>query len=485
MKRLPSVILTLFVCLMTNATVAVYQVKDRLTLTVSNAPANSEYEFEQTGAQKERMTAGTATKLHLTGYGNSEILAVSLSMKSNKSSGSGWLRMTIGDQTVWTIDNQSFSSGGWYGNFTTNYVEISKMLYLEDIPQADEINLYIESTENSIYLNKISIVYSGGESNKDDDQQGTDTTDITTTDTTHFTVNFVANVPTFDDYSTKVENGTIINLPRNNYKDNYWSFFGWSTTIYDSIFTLSPFTFPANYAYEVTENTTFYAVYWHKSAPTITEQYTDAEYIIALHTIQADYMLSLKNETILLNSLQNEPTYNTDYLFHFKFLTDSTLYITKNNKYLQYQNQSVYLQSTPFSWNYAIDSNNHLHLYVSGKEEGELYYDYSEDFFRLIDSNYQSVQYFYLYEIPQDIGTKYFTLYPTKKQDALKTTQSLDFITITNNTIFNPEQLEICIYNINGQIVLLSNDETIDIHNLRHGIYIIRSNNKAMKFIKR
>ena len=81
-----------------------YSVTSKTTVsTGGTAPTGSSATFSQTFNTPKQMTSGNTMTLTLSGYAGQKITAIKLSMKSNKSSGAGYLSVTAGTTTLATI----------------------------------------------------------------------------------------------------------------------------------------------------------------------------------------------------------------------------------------------------------------------------------------------------------------------------------------------------------------------------------------------
>lgn len=71
-------------------------------------PDSTTYRYERTATtgQRGQMTEGNSTYLELNGWDGYIVRAIELQMRSNKSSGKGLLNMTVGDDVVWSIEDQ-------------------------------------------------------------------------------------------------------------------------------------------------------------------------------------------------------------------------------------------------------------------------------------------------------------------------------------------------------------------------------------------
>ena len=124
------------------------------------APESSSAIYERTAnrGQKGQMTAGNSTRLELRGWDDYIIKEVELQMHSNMKSGAGSLSVVVGMDTLWKIDNQPFSDKSWAGEYTTNWLPITRSM--NTIVEENEcIEINISATKNSLYINSYTIYY--------------------------------------------------------------------------------------------------------------------------------------------------------------------------------------------------------------------------------------------------------------------------------------------------------------------------------------
>ncbi len=493
MKKLVFILTLLVCCFNLNATNAVYTVTSRTSLEVDNIPENSDYEFEQTGSQKFRMTAGTSSIIRLTGYQNSQIQAVSLSMKSNQSSGSGSLTMTIDDKVVWQIENQSFSDNGWNGQYSTEYVPITKMLFTEETPMGDKVEIIINCYENSIYLNKIEIVYTGGEN--DNTQSGNDEKDTNNdnTDTTNDNVcivNFYTQIDSEPDWYAEVKKGGSVQCPSFSYDDGYWTFIGWSAQLYAEISnTLPPIYQPDNIIENIKEDMSYYAIYEHKPQIEKKDSLTNGEYILTLNTDTRNFLLCNQSNTLLLNEINFDSFYYSDiFKITVEIISDSTFYLLYDDKYIIPDSNGKNLKTgiSKYAWNYIKigDCQYHIYTFYLNKKFYIGFNNYKPYLYG--EESFISTLYWQFYSIPYDINLRYYYSYPKGKPSAAENVAEVLPFTISDNHIENPVRVCIRIYDINGRLVSVSTDESVDISTFPTGIYLVGfENHQYIKFLKR
>ena len=126
------------------------------------APAGSSVSFNNTYTTKEQLTAGKQMELTLTSLGGISISNITLSMKSNKSSGAGKLSYSTDGGKTWTylVGSSSqgtiFSDAAWNSSYSTSYVNVSKNVSLSNVTQ---LKIRIEATVKSLYCQSFTITY--------------------------------------------------------------------------------------------------------------------------------------------------------------------------------------------------------------------------------------------------------------------------------------------------------------------------------------
>ena len=140
---------------------ATYTLSTTTTIEQSGTPPKSSvatYERTSSTGQKGQMTASNSTRLELNGWDGCTIKRVELQMRSNKSSGAGSLSLVIGNDTLWQIDNQPFSDKSWAGEYSTDWLPITRSM--NTIVKENEcIEINISATKNSLYINSYTIYY--------------------------------------------------------------------------------------------------------------------------------------------------------------------------------------------------------------------------------------------------------------------------------------------------------------------------------------
>ena len=143
------------------ATDVTYIISGKNTLTTTGtAPTNSSATIAETYSTSKQMTSGNSQTLTLKGYNGYKITALTLSMKSNPSSGSGKLRYSTNGGTNYTalIGNNNFNDTSWHGSWSSSYVDVTKS-NLNIICGEKDIIFKIEATANSLYCQSYTITY--------------------------------------------------------------------------------------------------------------------------------------------------------------------------------------------------------------------------------------------------------------------------------------------------------------------------------------
>ena len=135
--------------------------------TSGSAPAGSSATYASTYTTKCQLTSGNSMTLTLSGFDGKKITGLTLSMKSNKSGGSGWMYMARkngGTLTNFaTIATEStpkaFNSSDWYGAWSQSYVDVDVDVTPTTIGTGEQIVIYIKATANSLYCESFSLTY--------------------------------------------------------------------------------------------------------------------------------------------------------------------------------------------------------------------------------------------------------------------------------------------------------------------------------------
>lgn len=109
----------------------------------------------QTG-QKGQLTAGNSSCLSLKGWGGTRIRGMCIRMHSNMSSGGGNLCVRVDGIPCWILENVSFADSLWGGGYSKEWVDVYREL---DVEVKDAVEVYVEASENSLYIDSYRIDY--------------------------------------------------------------------------------------------------------------------------------------------------------------------------------------------------------------------------------------------------------------------------------------------------------------------------------------
>lgn len=133
--------------------------------TTGSAPTGSSVTYTQSYNTLYQMTGGNYVEYTITGFTGKKITKITLSMRSNSSSGSGYYYFKAGETTLSSVGTSSaavaFNNASWYGNWSTSYVNVTPaMSDATHVVTSDEnLKIYIKASLNSLYCNMITIEY--------------------------------------------------------------------------------------------------------------------------------------------------------------------------------------------------------------------------------------------------------------------------------------------------------------------------------------
>ena len=125
------------------------------------APTGSSATYSSTYGSKYQLTAGNSMTFTLSGYAGYKITGITLSMKSNTSSGAGTFSMVAGSTTLSSISDAKFNTSFWYGAWSTSYVNITPTMTNNNytIGSGENVVITIAATANSLYCQSITLTY--------------------------------------------------------------------------------------------------------------------------------------------------------------------------------------------------------------------------------------------------------------------------------------------------------------------------------------
>ena len=143
-----------------------YTIASTTSVNVSSgmAPLGSTATFSQTYGTLFQMTGGNSMTLTISGCQGRTITGVVLSMRSNKSAGSGTLSITAGETTIASISPAAaFNSSSWNGAWSqTDFVDVTPTMSNSnyEVKSGEDVVITIAATANSLFCQSFTINYS-------------------------------------------------------------------------------------------------------------------------------------------------------------------------------------------------------------------------------------------------------------------------------------------------------------------------------------
>lgn len=393
--RLNIVLLLLFCCLYAAAATITVSVKSYNTVVVEGddtEPIEAYYYQEQTTHTASRLLSGESASLSLTNLPEGTISEVRLSMHSNKGAGAGSLNLTIGGKTVWSINNKNFNSSEWAGKYTNEYTVISRTFSTVSM---GDLDLTITATDNSLYFNQLTIVYTPE------------------TPVAH-TVRFATQTEqTIEPITEKYAQQGIL-LPDLQCDVEGYSFVGWTEEKIEPMLVI-PIYYPARARYYPTKDCVLYALYVNQtpSSGLITQDTVlhSGEYVLVsvYHSCMAGG--SIENQMLTTEQCNlkqtdslwylNASAISAEYRYYLEFEDDSlSIYHSMSNSYIGFyyretQSGSVthYLKDNMNRWAYKMASDHSLFIYHKRETKD-------------IAGNVTKVDYYALYSTYFDTGIR-------------------------------------------------------------------------------
>lgn len=129
------------------------------------APLGSSATYSSTYKDKFQLTGGNTMTLTLSGYAGKKITGITLSMKSNKKSGAGYLSVKAGTTTLASIGSPSsgidFNNSAWSGKWSKSYVNVTPPMSNDAyaIQNNEDVVILIGATESSLYCQSFTLTY--------------------------------------------------------------------------------------------------------------------------------------------------------------------------------------------------------------------------------------------------------------------------------------------------------------------------------------
>ena len=234
--------------------VVTYTVSSTKAVTTNgSAPVGSSATYSNTYTTNCQLTKGNSMTLTLSGYAGKKITGLTMSMKSNASSGAGYLDVKAGETSLATIGSSSngiaFNKSEWYGSWSKNYVDVNVTMSNNSyaIQAGEDVVIVLGATTSSLYCQYFKFTYEDAVS-------------------INYDVSWKVNGETYTkgDPSTEVIGGEkVTTLPTAPESINGKVFVGWTNAEIASSQSDAPSVLfsTAESAPAVTANTTYYAVF--------------------------------------------------------------------------------------------------------------------------------------------------------------------------------------------------------------------------------
>ena len=280
--------------------VMTWTVKDKNTVTGDGAyPYSIEANYSCTNT-KGTVRANDEAVLTLTNMGGITVEQVEVYVRSNKTGGAGQFTVSINGRNEAT---KSGSLKDWVGAYdNTNYHAVK--LLSKTYANANELEITLVGTANSLYIEKYVITWSPAQPH---------------------TVTLMNGIDTYATVS-ETDGGDGILLPN---MDDYecWYFVGWSTWEFWAIHSM-PTVYKANTVYYPASDETLWAmyVYHNPTEQTLVTDLVSGDYLY-VNTDASIALAGVPDENGRMGYLTADPT-NEKLYYTVDLVTDTTAYIT-------------------------------------------------------------------------------------------------------------------------------------------------------------
>lgn len=254
--------------------IALYTIAGKDAQPSGDIPAGSTCVYEQSGNRSGQMTAGNDLRLTIGGYEGLWLHSITLSMRSNTSAGAGELRLTLGESVLWTISDAPFSDASWAGAYSTEWVDLKQRFTWLKVNEGNELNLHIQASQNSLYLQSVAVEYSKPQAEK-------------------YKVSFKTYSSVTIPPMTEDEENAGVVLPTVPVNAASWQFFGWAHEAIDSSDRM-PAVYKPGTTFHPESDCTLHAVYVQKGEPQPwlpTDDLEQDDYMIAIYEPGSSFML--------------------------------------------------------------------------------------------------------------------------------------------------------------------------------------------------
>ncbi len=140
-----------------------YTVTSKTTVSKSGYASAPNATYSQTYNSQKQATAGNSFTLTVPFSSGATIRSVTMSMKSNKSSGAGTLDITLGGVSICSIaDATAFNDSLWHGSYSQEYVPVVKSGLNATADSDCNLVIHIAATTHSLFCESYTIEYDDG-----------------------------------------------------------------------------------------------------------------------------------------------------------------------------------------------------------------------------------------------------------------------------------------------------------------------------------
>ncbi len=452
---------------------------------LSGSSASYSKKTVSSGERSGQLTAENILNLSISDAGDITIHAIALSLHTNKSSGIGGGELYIGDKLQMAFTTDDLFDGEDFSS--TPYTFILPLDYPLQL-QNQTIELYLEAQTNSLYFDSLRINYALPKPKT-------------------YTVSFATHVPqTVAPVSETVVGGGIV-LPDFSYNDATYRFVGWMVTPIEQT-TAIPFFLSYGSTYFPAKDITLHALYKDgEELSTAIEQDTlfeNGTYIIAdsLWKCMAKGRVD-KDNNYRVATDKVSLTYNAesglfsiprsyvidDNTYNIEFNTDDstlTIYHPNSKSYIGFPSTDKNtLANAKSDWNYAVNDRHQLKIYhnYNYTKHREFHADSGTSIADINIITYQNTSFnaktdnilFRVDNLPLPVAINY-TSFPLGTAVETITTPLL----IQNNTLQNPLQQCLTVYNMTGQSIITTQTD-LPLSLLPKGVFIIRIGSQTGK----
>lgn len=314
--------------------------------------------------QKGDIRQGDSAVFELSGWQNVEIEKVTLSMRSNKNSGSGWMTMTADGKMVWSIANSTFKD--WSGQYTTSATPIEHTFSPAKSLAKGEIRIVIAGTVNSLHIESYSFTYHYAEARP-----------------------YEVELYSGEDKQQTVKESAVgsgVVLPALDNR-NGWYFMGWSEIPIASV-TKKPTLYLAGSTYYPTSDTELWAVYADTEEASVSRvQQVSCQsgyYAMAFSILKMVYAggvgsdgyiatkdIKLTTKDSIWYERQFDITDNMIYYIRFAADSTATIQHIATGTFVGYRSGTKYADlDTP--WSYRVMRDSTVAFYLDQEEPGKV-----------------------------------------------------------------------------------------------------------------